>query len=220
MTTRRAGRREAARPALRRGDEGGPLSRELISIKLIRLVEFLSRAASLAFPRTSGLSDFEWRVLARACETPRLSINDLSALLRRGAAQVSRTVKKLVAAGLLDRVSRPGGPGVLVSPTPLGRTVYGPLLALARQRNAEMISGLSAREVRILEHFIATMTTNVLAQLGREQQLQVRGKRSSAHGTSGPQSSGRRPPDGATVGAAAAANRRSTRSASASRNRR
>jgi DNA-binding MarR family transcriptional regulator len=174
MTT--PGRRAVAQPALRRGDEGGPLSRELVTVKLVRLVDFLNRAASLAFPRVSGLSDFEWRVIAWSCETPGLSINDLSALLHRGAAQVSRTVKKLVAGGLLTRVSRGGGPGVRISPTALGRTVYRPLAALARQRNAEIIAGLAPREIRLLERCVATMMTNVLAQLGREQQLQAPGQ--------------------------------------------
>jgi DNA-binding MarR family transcriptional regulator len=176
MTTRRPPRREAARPALHRGDEGGPLSRELLTVKLVRLVDFLSRAAALAFPRISGLSDFEWRVIAWSCETPGLSINDLSALLHRGAAQVSRTVKKLVAAGLLARASRRGGPGVRISPTPLGRTVYGPLAALARKRNAEIIAGLEPHEIRLLERSVSKMMTNVLAQLAREQQLQAEGR--------------------------------------------
>ena len=177
----RSGRREPARPALLGGDEGGPLSRELLTVKLVRLVDFLSRAASLAFPRVSGLSDFEWRVFAWSCETPGLSINDLSQLTHRGAAQVSRTVKKLVTAGLLNRISRKGGPGVAISPTPRGRSVYGPLVALARQRNAEIVAGLAPRELRLLERCIGTMMSNVLAQLAREQQLQRRaGRRTSS----------------------------------------
>jgi len=199
MAAARAQPRTASRPALHRGDEGGPLSSELLTVKLVRLVDFLSRAASLAFPRVSGLSDFEWRVVAWSCETPGLSINDLSALLHRGAAQVSRTVKKLVAAGLLDRVSRRGGPGVLVSPTPLGRTVYGPLAALARKRNAEIIAGLAPREIRLLERCIATMMSNVLAQLGREQLLQ--------------RNAARRPSDRAPISSAAATKRRARRRA-------
>lgn len=153
------------------------MSRELLTVKLVRLVDFMSRAASLAFPRVSGLSDFEWRVVAWSCEIPGVSLNELAALLHRGAAQVSRTVKKLVAAGLLDRVRRSGGPGVLIGPTALGRTVYGPLADLARQRNAEIVAGIAPREIRRLERCIATMMSNVLAQLEREQQLQARGGR-------------------------------------------
>jgi DNA-binding MarR family transcriptional regulator len=205
----RVEQREITRPTLHRGDEGGPLSRQLLTVKLVRLVDFLSRAASLAFPRVSGLSDFEWRVVAWSCETPGLSINDLSALLHRGAAQVSRTVKKLVAAGLLDRVSRRGGPGVLVSPTRLGRTVYGPLAVLARQRNAEIVAGLTPREIRLLERCIATMMSNVLAQLGREQHLQMQGRRGA----------GRQNFGGAPVATLAAKKRRAARSRPSSRTR-
>jgi DNA-binding MarR family transcriptional regulator len=157
---------------LGRGDEGGPLSRELTSVGLVRLVDFMNRSASRAFPRVSGLSDFEWRAVAMVCEMPRLSINDLSALLHRSVAQVSRTVKKLVAAGLLHRANRTGGPGVLITPTRLGRTVYGPLEQLARQRNAVIIAGLSAEEIKVLDHCIAIMTANARAQLVREQRPQ------------------------------------------------
>ncbi len=160
-----------------KGAEGGPLSRELLTIKLVRLVDFMTRSGSLAFPRTSGLSDFEWRVLARVCETPPLSINDLSALLHRGVAQVSRTVKKLVAAGLLHRATRGGGPGVSITPTQLGRTVYGPLVTLARERNSQVIHGLSDEDLRVLERCVASMTKNSLAQLAREQELQTKRKR-------------------------------------------
>ncbi len=174
------------------------MSRELLTVKLVRLVEFLSRTASLAFPRVSGLSDFEWRVVAWSCETPGISLNDLSALLHRGAAQVSRTVTKLVAAGLLDRVSRRGGPGVLIGPTPLGRTVYGPLASLARERNTDLIAGLAPREIRLLERCVAIMMSNVLAQLGREQKLQAQTRRSAARRTSG----------GATVSATTGSKRR------------
>jgi len=181
MANARHARRKVSRPTLHHRVEAGPLSRELLTVKLIRLVDFLTRAASLAFPRVSGLSDFEWRVVAWPCELPGLSLNDLAALLHRGAAQVSRTVKKLVAAGLLDRVPRRGGPGVLISPTALGRTVYGPLATLARQRNAEMITGLTPREVRLLERCVARMLVNVRVQLEREQRLQARKRRARRH---------------------------------------
>jgi DNA-binding MarR family transcriptional regulator len=162
-----------AQPLLLAGEQVGPLSRELISLRLMRLVDFLNRSASRAFPRVSGLSDFEWRAVAWVCETPRLSVNDLSARLHRGVAQVSRTVKKLVAAGLLHRANRTGGPGVLITPTRLGRTVYGPLERLARQRNAAIVAGLSATELEVLDHCITIMTANALAQLAREQRLQA-----------------------------------------------
>jgi hypothetical protein len=66
---------------------------------------------------------------------------------------------------------------VLIGPTALGRTVYGPLTNLARQRNAEIIAGITPREMRLVERCLATMMSNVLAQLEREQQLQAQSSR-------------------------------------------
>ena len=158
----------------RNHEDGGGLMRELTTLRMMRLVDLVYQSASRAFPRVSGLSDFEWRVLALVSESPPLSINEMSAILHRGVAQVSRTVKKLVAAGLLNRANRTGGPGVLISCTQLGGIVYEPLRTLSRQRNAAIISGLSERELRVLDHCVAVMTDNARAQLDAEQ-------RSDAH---------------------------------------
>jgi DNA-binding MarR family transcriptional regulator len=158
---------------LRRDSQDGALMRELTTLRLMRLVDFVYQSASRAFTRVSGLSDFEWRVLALVCESPPLSINEMSAVLHRGVAQVSRTVKKLVAAGLLHRANRTGGPGVLISATHLGRNVYGPLRSLSRRRNAAIIAGLGAKELKVLDHCITIMTVNARAQLDRELQSDV-----------------------------------------------
>jgi DNA-binding MarR family transcriptional regulator len=167
----RSKKAEPAPPVLSRGDQSGPLSRELTSVRLARLVHFMNCSASRAYPRVSGLSDFEWRAVSFVCETPRVSINDLAARLHRDVGQVSRTVKKLVAAGVLHRANRTGGPGVLISPTRLGRKVHGPLKRLARQRNASIVAGLGAEELQVLDRCIAIMTANAIAQLAHEQGL-------------------------------------------------
>ena len=160
-------------PGIGNDSDGGPLARELLTIRMLRLLDVLTRSGSLAYPRISGFSDFEWRVLARVCETPPLSINDLGILLHRGVAQVSRTVKKLVRVGLLHRTHSGGGPGVAITPTDLGRTVYEPLVELARQRNAEIVTGLSPEDLQTLDRCVTVMMRNSLAQLGREHELRA-----------------------------------------------
>jgi DNA-binding MarR family transcriptional regulator len=95
---------------------------------------------------------------------------------------VSRTVKKLVAAGLLHRANRTGGPGVLISSTRLGRIVYGPLRTLSRRRNAAIIAGLNGPELKVLDHCIAIMTANARAQLDREQQSDAEERPATAGG--------------------------------------
>ena len=169
----RNGMNEPRAPRLLHGDEGGPLSRRLVTIRVVRLVDFINRSGALAFYRTSGMSDFEWRILARVCETPPLSINELGGLLNRNVGQVSRTVKRLVAAGLLRRENRGGGPGVLITPTPRGRTVYAPLEQLAVERDASLMEGLTEGEVADLARYIERLTGNALGLLASEQALQA-----------------------------------------------
>src|SRR5262245_55605994 len=157
-------------PLIKKDIEGGPLSRELVSIQVIRLADFIERSGRVAYRRRTGFSDFEWRVFIWVCETPPVSINELSTLAHRSAAQVSRTVQKLVAARLLHRANRGGGPTVSITPTPRGLTLYSPLVALARERDAGITAGLSAEELRVLEKCVAQMSRNAIAMLAREQE--------------------------------------------------
>ena len=149
-------------------------TRKLTTLGLARLADLMNRAASLAYPRVSGLSDSECRIIAWVCEHPPFSINDLAATVHRDVAQVSRAVKKLVAAGLLHRANRRGGPGVLISPTRLGYAVFAPLAEVAHQRNATILAGLTAEDVKHLDRCIAIMTKTALKQLADERRLQSR----------------------------------------------
>jgi len=166
----RSGRTAREPPLIRKDIEGGPLSRELVSIQVVRLADFIERSGRIAYRRYTGFLDFEWRVFIWVCETPPVSINELSALVHRGAAQVSRTVQKLVAARLLHRANRASGPTVSITPTRLGLTLYAPLVALARERDAEILDGLSAEELRVLQKCVTRMSRNAVAMLAREQQ--------------------------------------------------
>lgn len=169
------------KPALIRKDiEGGPLSRELVSIQVVRLADFIERSGRLAYARRTGFTDFEWRVFIWVCETPPVSINELSALVHRGAGQVSRTVQKLVTAGLLHRANRAGGPTVSITPTPRGLTLYAPLVALAREREVEITAGISAEEMRVFAQCVARMSRNAVAMLAREQKGEQRKARRDA----------------------------------------
>ncbi len=159
-------------PVLWHGDEEGPLARRLLSIRMIRFVDFVRRSGALAYRRVSGLSGFEWLLLARACEVPTLSINELAEILNRDVGQVSRGVKRLVSAGLLRSRRRGGGPGVLITPTALGQTVYGPLQTLAEERDAELTRGISSEDLATLTRCIETLTANALDMLAREQSRQ------------------------------------------------
>lgn len=162
---------EAVRPQLIRGDEGTRLSRQLVGVAVKRLVDFLNRASTLRYTRASGLSDFECRVLSWVCEYPDLSLGELAAHVNRGVAQTSRTVKRLVGMGLLRSRGRGGGPGVIISPSPLGRTVYTPLIAMAIEADRQLVEGLTEDELAGFWRGVELLTQNALTILGHEQQL-------------------------------------------------
>ena len=160
-----------AKARLLRGEEGGPLSREIAHIGLLQLARVIRRGSVLLYSRVSGLSVFEWRVLARVCDLPGLSINELGLVLECGVTQVSRSVKRLVGMGLLRRDSVAGGPGVAIHPTPEGEAAYAPLVELAIQGERELTAGLSDEELKTLDRIIPIMIENAMARLAREQQL-------------------------------------------------
>ncbi len=156
---------------LLRGDEGGRLSHEIAHIGLLQLARLIRRGSGLLYSRVSGLSVFEWRVLARVCDMPGLSINELGLVLECGVTQVSRSVKRLVGVGLLRRDSVAGGPGVAIHPTAEGEVAYAPLVDLAIQGERELTAGLTDDELKTLDRIIAVMMDNAVARLAREQQL-------------------------------------------------
>ena len=164
---------ESPRPRLGRGEEGGALSRRLSHIALQQLVQHIRRGSGLAYARVSGLSDFEWRILARVCDMPGLSINELGSVMDRSVAQVSRTVKRLAGLGLVERQAVRGGPGVAINPTPAGEEAYAPMVQLAEASERELVAGLTDEELRTLDRIIAVITENALVRLAREQQAQA-----------------------------------------------
>ena len=165
-----------ARPTsnLGRGEEGSALSRRLVHIGVQQLARLIRRGAEVIYSRASGLSDFEWRILARVCDAPGRSINELGAIMDRGVPQVSRTVKRLVGLGLLRRENVGGGPGVAISPTPEGLEAYAPLVKLAEEGERELTAGLTDSDLRALDRIIKVMSENALARLARAQEPQVR----------------------------------------------
>ena len=162
---------EHPRPRLGRGEEGGSLSRKLSHIALQQLVRHIRLGSGLAYARASGLSDFDWRILARVCDAPGMSINELGVVMGRSVPQVSRTVKRLVGLGLLRRDKVGGGPGVAVTPTPEGQQAYAPLVAMAEESERQLTAGLTSAELQTLNHIITVMSENALQRLGREQRL-------------------------------------------------
>ncbi len=139
--------------------EGPPPARSP-SAGLQRLVRLVKRGGDLIYARTGGLSGFEWRILVEVCAAPGRSINDLGRESDRSVAQVSRTVKRLVALGLLQRVHVPGGQRVAIHPTPLGIEQARQLFAAHLDLDQTLTVGISADELAIFERVVSIMTRN------------------------------------------------------------
>lgn len=163
----------ASRPELDGADGDVPIG---LPTALLQLARYIKHGASLLVARASGLSDFEWRVLARACEGPARSNNELAENMDRTVAQVSRTVKRLVNLGLLESRPAPGGHRVAISPTLQGRRKYSELSALSDWIDLELRADLSEADVRAFGRVVSIMTRNAQSVVDRERATPGKGR--------------------------------------------
>jgi DNA-binding MarR family transcriptional regulator len=162
----------SARAAAIAKENGGP---PLMSARLITLVTQIRRTAALTYRRELGLSEVDWRVLSQIGEHAPLSLNALAEIIGLDRGQLSRGVTRLVAAGLVSRTSRPGGPGILIALTPAGADVFGRLMAIALKRNAAFVRGIADSELAAFSAVLDRMTANARALLVAEQ-LEAKGR--------------------------------------------
>src|ERR1700752_849418 len=122
--------------------------RKLISDKLHRVANLLSRGAELRYRREFGVSLWEWRTIAflgRSDEPMQLGQLADAADIDKG--QMSRVVAGLTKRGLVLREAHPGdGRGVRLTLTRPGRKIYQGLIRAAAERDAAFRDCLSERE--------------------------------------------------------------------------
>src|SRR5213596_3632928 len=107
--------------------------RELISYRLHRVANLLSRGAELRYRREFGVSLWEWRTLALlgAVLEP-LSLNHLAHAAGIHKSQMSRVVSGLAKRRLVVRATDPGDArGVRIALSRSGRRVYQGLIRAA-----------------------------------------------------------------------------------------
>jgi DNA-binding MarR family transcriptional regulator len=141
----------------------------LLSARLIMLVTLIRRTAALTYRRELGLSEVDWRIVSQVGEFAPLSLNELADVIGLDRGQLSRGVTRLVAAGLLTRTARRGGPGILIGLTARGEDIFVHLMELAHRRNAAFIDGIDAGDLRTFSAVLERMTENARALLAAEQ---------------------------------------------------
>ena len=130
-----------------------PTIKELLSYRLHRLANLLSRGAEMRYRREFGVSLWEWRTLALlgGAQDP-MSLNGLSRAAGVDKSQMSRVVAGLSARRLVLRADdKADGRGVKLRLSSAGRKVYEGLIVAAAERNAAFLGCLSAKERACLE---------------------------------------------------------------------
>jgi DNA-binding MarR family transcriptional regulator len=152
-----------------------PLPREddvpisaLISYRLSRISNSLSRSAGLAYRRSVDVSLGEWRTLSLLGENGSLTLNRLARRAALDKAQMSRVVKGLVDRGLVERTQGVGRSTVLTLSAE-GEEAYLQLITIANERDRRIRRHLGVREQ---EQFIRALETlTALTRVIEEEEL-------------------------------------------------
>jgi DNA-binding MarR family transcriptional regulator len=136
-----------------------PTIRELLSYRLHRVANLLSRGAEMRYRREFGVSLWEWRTIALlgGAHEPQ-SLNDLARAAGVDKAQMSRVVSGLTKRKLVSReIDANDGRGIQLSLTRSGEKLYRQLIAAAAERNSAFLGCLSARERACLDQIMTKL---------------------------------------------------------------
>ncbi|MFD9895940.1 MarR family winged helix-turn-helix transcriptional regulator [Amycolatopsis sp. NPDC059027] len=118
---------------------------ELLSYRMHRVANAISRSAATRYRRDFDVSLGEWRTLALLGEDSPLTLNKLAARAGLDKAQMSRVVAKLDERGLLVRESG-AGRSTRLSLSRKGKSLYQGLIEAANERNEAFLVCLTPAE--------------------------------------------------------------------------
>jgi DNA-binding MarR family transcriptional regulator len=136
--------------------------KELLSYRLHRVANLLSRGAELRYRREFGVSLWEWRTVALLGAAPEpQSLNELARAAGMDKSQMSRVVAGLTRKKIVTRAADVSdGRGIRLSLAAPGRSLYQKLIRAAAERDDAFRGCLTARERAALE--------TILDKLARE----------------------------------------------------
>ncbi|MBU8546615.1 MULTISPECIES: MarR family winged helix-turn-helix transcriptional regulator [Roseomonadaceae] len=138
--------------------------RDLLSYRIHRLANALSRGAARRYRRDFGVSLMEWRILALLGGFAPLTLRDLARESGLDKAQASRAVKALVARGLVERAAGADAREVALRLSPEGARVQDGLMQAARERDAAFRGALPAETLAVLEEAIRVLQAEARRQ--------------------------------------------------------
>ena len=152
----------------------------LVSNRLLSLATLLRRSANLLYRKELGLSEVEWRILAMVGDrAPPPTLGALVEILGLDKGQLSRGVTALVKRRILVRgVDAQGSQEVHIALTPNGQAAFEALIALALERNRELVAGSTRGEIAALLATLDRLLANAASMLARSR-AQAQARRSS-----------------------------------------
>ena len=147
-----------------------PTIKELLSYRLHRVANLLSRGAELRYRREFGVSLWEWRTVALlgGADGPQ-SLNDLARAAGMDKSQMSRVVSGLTRRKIVLRdTDANDGRGIRLSLTIPGRALYQKLIRAAAERNVAFLGCLSAKERACLEQAMVKLAREARNFIERE----------------------------------------------------
>ncbi|MFE5703377.1 MarR family winged helix-turn-helix transcriptional regulator [Rhodococcus koreensis] len=131
---------------------------ELLSYRLSRVSNSLSRSAALRYRRLFDVSLAEWRTLALLGAEAPLTLNRLARRAGLDKAQMSRVVSGLYDRGLIVK-DFGAGRTTQLSLADAGQELYAGLIGEANARNQRIKRHLGSKNLRALEQAIETLTS-------------------------------------------------------------
>jgi DNA-binding MarR family transcriptional regulator len=133
--------------------------RELLSYRLHRVANLLSRGAELRYRREFGVSLWEWRTVALlGGAAEQQSLNDLARAAGMDKSQMSRVVAGLTKKKIVVReTDENDGRGIRLSLTRPGKSLYQKLIGAAAERNDAFLGCLTAKERQLLDAIMAKL---------------------------------------------------------------
>ncbi|NKE48453.1 MarR family transcriptional regulator [Roseomonas frigidaquae] len=139
--------------------------RDLLSYRIHRLANALSRGAARRYRLEFGVSLMEWRILALLGGFAPLTLRDLARESGLDKAQASRAVKALVARGLVERATgTQDAREVALRLSAEGARLQDGLMQAARARDAAFRAALPAETLAVLEEAIRLLQAEARRQ--------------------------------------------------------
>lgn len=140
-------------------DAAAPLELErFLPYRLSVLANTVSDAIARLYRARFGLTVPEWRAIAVLARFAPLTAGGVCEKTRMDKVTVSRALTRLVAAGLVRRATDPGDARkARLALSRTGKTLHARIAPLARQREAELLDGLSGEDREFLDRLLGIL---------------------------------------------------------------